>query len=168
VVKVLLILKKRLGIMKIAQIKIAIEIGKRFLKEKSLTKIKVKTSKDIVDYFISYLRDIKKEIFKAVLLDGKNKIIKDVTISEGTLTKSIVHPREVIKKAIAEYTTALVLIHNHPSGEPQPSQDDIVITNRILSACEFVGIRVLDYIIAGNNNYFSFYNEELFKGDNYA
>ncbi|MEO0050181.1 MAG: DNA repair protein RadC, partial [candidate division WOR-3 bacterium] len=126
--------RKGLGIAKIAQIKAAIEIGKRFLKEKSWAKIKVKTSKDIVDYFIPYLRDMKKEIFKAVLLDGKNKIIKDVTISEGTLTKSIVHPREVIKEAIAESSAAIVLIHNHPSGEPQPSPDDIEITNRIISA----------------------------------
>ncbi|HBE45180.1 MAG TPA: hypothetical protein DDW17_06970 [Deltaproteobacteria bacterium] len=155
--------RKGLGIAKIAQIKAAIEIGKRFLKEKSLTKIKVKTSKDIVDYFIPYLRDMKKEIFKAVLLDGKNKIIKDVTISEGTLTKSIVHPREVIKEAIAESASALVLIHNHPSGEPQPSQDDIEITNRMVAACELVGIRILDHIIIGDNNYFSFFNEGLIK-----
>jgi DNA repair protein RadC len=139
--------RKGLGIAKIAQIKASIEIGKRFLKEKSLTKIKVKTSEDIVDYFIPYLRDMKKEIFKAVLLDGKNKIIKDVTISEGTLTKSIVHPREVIKEAVTESSAALVLIHNHPSGEPHPSQDDIEITNRIISACELVGLKILDHII---------------------
>jgi DNA repair protein RadC len=150
--------RKGLGIAKIAQIKAAIEIGKRFLKEKSLTKIKVKTSKDVVDYFIPYLRDMKKEIFKAVLLDGKNKIIKDVTISEGTLTKSIVHPREVIKEAVTESSAALVLIHNHPSDESQPNQDDIEITNRIISVCELVGIKVLDHVIIGDNNYFSFYN----------
>jgi len=155
--------RKGLGIAKIAQIKAAIEIGKRFLKEKSLTKIKIKTSKDIVDYFIPYLRDMKKEIFKVVLLDGKNKIIKDVTISEGTLTKSIVHPREVIKSAVTESSAALVLIHNHPSGEPQPSEDDIEITNRIISACELVGIKVLDHVIIGDNNYFSFFNEGLIK-----
>jgi len=155
--------RKGLGIAKIAQIKAATEIGKRFLKEKSLSKIKIKTSKDIVDYFIPYMRDMKKEIFKAVLLDGKNKIIKDVTLSEGTLTKSIVHPREIIKEAITESASALVLIHNHPSGEPQPSQDDIEITNRIISACELVGIRILDHIIIGDNNYFSFFNEGLIK-----
>lgn len=155
--------RKGLGIAKIAQIKSATEIGKRFLKEKNLTKIKITTSKDLVAYFTPYMRDMKKEIFKAVLLDGKNKIIKDVTISEGTLTKSIVHPREVIKEAVTESAAAFVLIHNHPSGEPQPSQDDIEITNRIVSACELVGIRVLDHIIIGDNNYFSFFNEGLIK-----
>lgn len=153
--------RKGLGIAKIAQIKAAIEIGKRFLKEKSLSKIRIKTSKDMVDYFIPYLRDIKKEVFKAVLLDGKNKFIKDVTISEGTLTKSIVHPREIIKEAVTEGAAALVLIHNHPSGEPQPSQDDIEITNRIISACELVGIKILDHVIIGDNCYFSFFNEGL-------
>ena len=155
--------RKGLGIAKIAQMKAAIEIGKRFLKEKSLSKIKIKFSKDIVDYFIPYLRDMKKEIFKLVLLDGKNKIIKDVTLSEGTLTKSIVHPREVIKEAVTESAAALVLIHNHPSGDPHPSPDDIEVTNRIISACELVGIRVLDHIIIGDNNYFSFFNEGLIK-----
>jgi DNA repair protein RadC len=110
-----------------------------------------------------YLRDMKKEVFKVVLLDGKNKIIKDTTLLEGTLTKSIVHPREVIKEAIIELATALVLIHNHPSGEPQPSQDDIEITNHIISACELVGIKVLYHIIIGDNNYYSFFNEGLIK-----
>lgn len=155
--------RKGLGIAKIAQIKAAIEIGKRFLKEKSLTKIKIKTSKDLVNYFIPYMRDLRKEIFKVVLLDGKNKIIKDVTISEGTLTKSIIHPREILKEAVTESAAALMLMHNHPSGEPQPSQDDIEITNRIISACELVGIKVLDHVIIGANNYFSFFNEGLIK-----
>jgi DNA repair protein RadC len=157
--------RKGLGIAKIAQIKAAIETGKRFHREKSLSKLKIKNSKDIVDYFIPYLRDMKKEVFKAVLLDGKNKIIKDVNISEGTLTKSIVHPREIIKEAVTEGAAALVLIHNHPSGEPEPSQDDIEITNRIISACELVGIRILDHVIIGDNNYFSFFNEGLIKDE---
>lgn len=152
-----------LGLAKFAQVKAAFEIGRRFVKEKSITKLKVKTSDDIVDYFLPYMRDMKKEVFKVILLDGKNKIIKDVTISEGTLTKSIVHPREVIKEAIAESSAAVVLFHNHPSGESQPSQDDIEITNRIISACELIGIKVLDHVIIGDNNYFSFFKKGLIK-----
>lgn len=152
-----------LGIAKIAQVKAAIEIGKRFLKEKSLSKIKIKTTKDIADYFMPYMRDTKREIFKAVLLDGKNKIIKDVTISEGTLNKGIVHPREVIKEAITEAASALILLHNHPSGEPKPSQEDIEITNRLISACEVVGIRVLDHVILGDDRYYSFFDEGLIR-----
>lgn len=160
---------KGLGIAKIAQLKAALEIGKRLREEKTKPRKKIKTSKDIVDYclnyFLPYLRDLKKEIFKAILLDGKNKIIKDVTISEGILTASIVHPREVIKEAIAESSAAIVLVHNHPSGESEPSKDDIEITNQLISACELVGLRVLDHIILGDDNYYSFLNEGLIKGD---
>lgn len=155
--------RKGLGIAKIAQIKAAIEIGKRFLIEKSLSSVKFKKSKDIVNYFIPYMRDLKKEIFKIILLDGKNKIIKDITISEGTLNKTIIHPREVIREAIIESASAIILLHNHPSGEPEPSQQDIEITNRLISACELIGIKILDHIILGDNNYYSFYNEGLIK-----
>lgn len=155
--------RKGLGIAKIAQIKAAIEIGKRFNREKSLTKIRIKHTEDIVEYLMPYLRDLKKEIFKIILLDGKNKIIKDVTISEGILTKSIVHPREIIKEAVTESAAAIILVHNHPSGEPRPSQADIEITNRIISACELFGIKVLDHIIIGDNNYYSFFNEGKIK-----
>lgn len=109
------------------------------------------------------MRDTKKEIFKAVLLDGRNKIIKDVTISEGTLNKGIVHPREIIKQAITESASPLILLHNHPSGEPEPSQEDIEITNCLTSACELLGIRILDHIIIGDNNYFSLLNKGLIK-----
>lgn len=154
---------------KFAQIKAAFELGKRFREEKTKPKKKVKTSKDIVNYclehFMPYLRDMKKEVFKAILLDGRNKVIKDVTISEGTLTASMVHPREVIKEAISESASAIVLVHNHPSGESEPSEDDIEITNRLISACKLVGLRVLDHIILGDNNYYSFLNEGLIEED---
>lgn len=117
------------------------------MKEKILTKIKVKTYKDIIDYFIPYLRDMKKEVFKALLLDAKNRIINDLTLSEGTVTKNIVDLREVIKEAIVESSSKLILIHNHPSGEPQTSQDEIEITDRLISTFEHVGIKVSDDII---------------------
>ncbi len=121
--------RKGLGVAKIAQIKAAIEIGKRFMKEESTNKIKIKSSKDVMDYINNYVspctRNLKKEIFKIILLDGKNKIIKDKTLTEGTTTKTIVDVGEIIKEAVTESSTAIILVHNHPSGEPQPSQDDI-------------------------------------------
>ena len=98
-----------------------------------------------------------------MLLDGRNKIIKDVTISEGSLTKSIVHPREVIKEATKESAAALIFVHNHPSGESKPTKDDIEITERLIKACDIVGIRVLDHIIIGANDYYSFADEGLIK-----
>lgn len=159
--------RKGLGIAKIAQIKAAIEIGKRFMKAENTNKIKIKNSKDAVEYINNYVspytRDLKKEIFKIILLDGKNKIIKDKTLTEGTITKTIVDVGEIIKEAVIESSPAIIIVHNHPSGEPQPSQDDIKITNRIIAGCEIVGIKVLDHIIIGDGHYFSFCDEGLIK-----
>jgi len=154
---------KGIGPAKSAQMKAALEIGKRFLRQKTEPKEKIKSVEDVFNYYKPYLRDLKKEVFKVMLLDGRNKIIKDVTISEGSLTKSIVHPREVIKEATKESAAALIFVHNHPSGESKPTKDDIEITERLIKACDIVGIRVLDHIIIGANDYFSFADEGLIK-----
>ena len=154
---------KGIGPAKGAQIKAALEIGKRFLRQETEPKEKIKSVEDVFNYYKPYLRDLKKEVFKVMLLDGRNKIIKDVTISEGSLTKSIVHPREVIKEATKESAAALIFVHNHPSGESKPTKDDIEITERLINACDIVGIRVLDHIIIGANDYFSFADEGLIK-----
>jgi DNA repair protein RadC len=98
-----------------------------------------------------------------VLLDGKNKMIRDMVVSEGSLTASIVHPREVIKEAIKESAAAIILVHNHPSGDPAPSKDDIKITNRLVDACSIVGIRVLDHIVLGDDTHYSFLDEGLIQ-----
>lgn len=154
---------KGIGPAKGAQIKAALEIGKRFLRQETEPKEKIKSVEDVFNYYKPYLRDLKKEVFKVMLLDGRNKIIKDVTISEGSLTKSIVHPREVIKEATKESAAALIFVHNHPSGESKPTKDDVEITERLIKACDIVGIRVLDHIIIGANDYFSFADEGLIK-----
>jgi len=154
---------KGIGPAKSAQMKAALEIGKRFLRQKTEPKEKIKSVEDVFNYYKPYLRDLKKEVFKVILLDGRNKIIKDVTISEGSLTKSIVHPREVIKEATKESAAALIFVHNHPSGESKPTKDDIEITERLIKACDIVGIRVLDHIIIGANDYYSFADEGLIK-----
>jgi len=107
------------------------------------------------------MRNLKKEIFKIVLLDSKNKILKDIVISQGSLTSSLVHPREVLNPAIKESAAAIVLIHNHPSGDPAPSQDDIEITHRLKQACDIVGIKVLDHIVIGEKSHFSFLDEKM-------
>lgn len=93
----------------------------------------------------------------------KSKFSNDITISEGSLTASVVHPREVIKEAIKESAAAVILVHNHPSGEPKPSDEDIEITSRLVQACDLVGIRVLDHVIIGGDGYMSFVDEGLMK-----
>ena len=117
----------------------------------------------ILNYYKPYLRDLKKEVFKVMLLDGRNKIVNDITISEGSLTASVVHPREVIKEAIKESAAAVIFVHNHPSGEPKPSEEDVEITNRLVQACDLVGIRVLDHVIIGGDGYMSFVDAGLMK-----
>jgi len=108
------------------------------------------------------MRSIKKEIFKIILLDSKNKILKDIIISQGSLTSSLVHPREVLNPAIKESAASIILIHNHPSGDPTPSQDDIEITQRLKQACDIVGIKVLDHIVIGEKSHFSFVDQKMF------
>ena len=152
-----------IGMAKAAQIKAALEIGKRFLREKTKMGWKIKSVEDVVNYYKPYLRDLKKEVFKVMLLDGRNKIINDIAISEGSLTASVVHPREVIKEAIKGSAAAIIFVHNHPSGEPKPSEEDIEITNRLVQACDLVGIRALDHIIIGGDDYMSFVDAGLMK-----
>jgi len=152
-----------IGMAKAAQIKAALEIGKRFLREKTKIGRKIKSVDDVVNYYKPYLRDLKKEVFKVMLLDGRNKIVNDITISEGSLTASVVHPREVIKEAIKESAAAVIFVHNHPSGDSKPSDEDIEITNRLVQACDLVGIRVLDHVIIGGDGYMSFVDAGLMK-----
>jgi len=91
-----------------------------------------------------------------ILLDGKNTIIKDVTVSEGSLTLSIVHPREAFVPAVRESAAAVIFVHNHPSGDPDASPEDRALTERLVSVGELVGIRVLDHVIIGDRQYLSF------------
>ena len=152
---------KGIGMAKAAQVKAALEIGKRMSSQYGGKKKKFRSSDDVVNYFIPLMRNLKKEIFKIVLLDSKNKILKDIVISQGSLTSSLVHPREVLNPAIKESAAAIVLIHNHPSGDPAPSQDDIEITHRLKQACDIVGIKVLDHIVIGEKSHFSFLDEKM-------
>ena len=103
------------------------------------------------------------EVFLVVHLDGKNRMVGMSTISVGCLNRSIVHPREVFRPAIANLTAGLLFIHNHPSGEPEPSREDIQITERLCEVGKLIGIRCLDHIIIGKGRYFSFADEGLIK-----
>ena len=154
--------EKGIGTAKAAQIKAAFEIGKRMLSGGSGLKKVFRSSDDVVNYYIPLMKNMKKEVFKTILLDSKNKILKEnVTVSEGSLTASIVHPREVFKDAIRESAAAVILVHNHPSGDPSPSQEDIEITQRLVKSGEIVGIRVLDHIIIGDGRHFSFLDRKM-------
>ena len=108
------------------------------------------------------LKDKKKEHFLVLLLDTRNQLIKISEISVGSLDASIVHPREVFKEAMAGSAASVIFVHNHPSGDPAASEDDIGLSKRLAQAGEITGIDVLDHVIIGDNNYLSLKREGLF------
>jgi DNA repair protein RadC len=144
------------GEAKAAQLKAAIELGKRALAGPLIKGTKITSSRDLFTHYHPALRDLRHEIFKVVLLDAKHAIMRDATVSEGSLTLSIVHPREVFTLAVKESAAAVIFLHNHPSGDPTPSQEDRVLTARLVSAGEVLGIRVLDHLVVGDGRYVSF------------
>ena len=144
-----------IGKTKAVQIKAALELGNRIASYKP-AKYKIKNPWDIYKYYMESLRYQYKEIFKVVLLNTKNEIITDVDISMGTLNSSLVHPREVFREAIRRSSNKIILLHNHPSGNAEPSKEDKSVTNRLKECGELIGIEVIDHIIIGDGIYFSF------------
>lgn len=123
---------------------------------------KIKNPWDVYTYYMEEMRYYKKEIFKIIMLNTKNEIISDYDVSVGTLNYSVVHPREVFKEAIKKSSNAIILMHNHPSGNPNPSSEDIMITKRLEKCGEIVGIEVLDHVIIGEGLYYSLKEHDKF------
>jgi DNA repair protein RadC len=144
-----------IGPAKAAEIKAAIELGRRYQKP-SLTGASFCSSQDVAVYYQPRMKDLKKEMFRCILLDTKNKIIREEVVSIGSLSASIVHPRDSFKTAIRESAAAVIFVHNHPSGDIKPSREDILLTRRLVQAGEVLGIQVLDHIIIGDGDHFSF------------
>jgi len=143
---------KGIGPAKAMQIKAIFEINKRVNSGVICERV-VNCSEDIAKYYIERMKGLKREHLIAVFLDSKNKIINDKVISIGTLNSSLVHPREVFKEAIKNSANAIILVHNHPSGDCGPSSEDIEITDRVREAGEMVGIKLLDHIIIGKKEW---------------
>ncbi len=152
---------KGMGLAKASGIKAAFALASRFQARKLERLDRFTSPRQVFDYFHHEFRDTRKEYFLALLLDGKNRIIRRVQISEGSLNQSIVHPREVFSPAVKESAAALILVHNHPTGDPAPSQEDIAITRRLKEAGQIMGIAVLDHIIVGDGEYISFVERGL-------
>ena len=125
-------------------------------------KKKIRTGKDVFDIYSDRLKDRKKEEFFVLLLDTKNNVIGDHQISVGTLNSSLIHPREVFNPAIKANANALILVHNHPSGDCTPSNEDKEVTKRLNKAGELLGIKVLDHTIIGKDDYFSLKQNGIF------
>ncbi|MEG0180645.1 MAG: RadC family protein [Paraclostridium sp.] len=144
-----------IGLSKASQIKAALELGIRISSAKP-TRYKVTNPWDIYKFYMEGLRYLNKEIFKIILLNTKNEIICDVDISVGTLNMSVVHPREVFREAIKRSSNKIILMHNHPSGNIDPSNEDKKVTSRLIKCGELIGIEVIDHIIIGDGLYYSF------------
>ncbi|MCR1849505.1 DNA repair protein RadC [Paeniclostridium sordellii] len=144
-----------IGISKATQIKAALELGIRISSAKP-TKYKVTNPWDIYKYYMEGLRYLNKEIFKIILLNTKNEIICDIDVSVGTLDMSLVHPREVFREAIKRNSNKIILMHNHPSGNIEPSNEDKNVTLRLIKCGDLIGIEVIDHIIIGDGLYYSF------------
>ncbi|MBN1224227.1 MAG: DNA repair protein RadC [Candidatus Aminicenantes bacterium] len=144
-------------------IKLVQEVSRRFLKEKMMSRPVCHSSKEVFDYLYHSLRDAKTEKFKVLFLDSKNTILEEKTFFEGTVDASAVYPREVIKAALRHDASSLIFVHNHPSGDPDPSESDREITQELVFAAGIMQLKVLDHIIIGNNRYFSFADQGLIE-----
>lgn len=156
-------LKKEGGGDSIAALRILsfIELSKRYSKlmKGGYNNKVINSAKDVYNMFVDEMSSYKKEVLKIVLLDIKNKVIKVSDVSTGTLSSSIVHPREIFKEAIKESAYSVMLVHNHPSGNPEPSKDDIEMTKVIINAGKILNILVLDHVIIGNNKFWNWLDQ---------
>ncbi|RII00730.1 JAB domain-containing protein [candidate division NPL-UPA2 bacterium Unc8] len=156
---------KGIGSAKAAQIKACFEILKRLeTQDKEISGDTVISSpKDVAEFAQPILKDKKKEYFLIFPLDSRNRIAKESIISVGTLTANLVHPREVFKEAISRNAVQIIVIHNHPSGDPEPSEDDLEITKRLIESGKILDIEVFDHIIVAKNAFFSFKERRLIR-----
>lgn len=144
-------------------IKLIQEVSRRFLKERMMSRPACHSSKEVFDYLYHVLRDSKREKFKVLFLDAKNQIIEEKTFFEGTVDSSVVYPREIMKSALKFDASSTIFVHNHPSGDPEPSENDKEITKELVFAAKILQMKVLDHIIIGNNRYFSFADKGLIE-----
>ena len=152
---------KDIGPAKAVQIKAAIEIGKRFAASPAAKGDVIESSEDIYRIMRLYLQNLDREEFHIVLLTNRNKVLLKQRLFQGSLSSSLVEPREIIKTALNYSAASVIFVHNHPSGNPSPSAEDKSLTKRLKMACEVMGIRVLDHIIIGSETYFSFNEHSL-------
>jgi DNA repair protein RadC len=144
---------------RIAAVRAAIELGRRAASVPIRLGDPLRDAATVFAHVQGRLPQLDREVFLALLLDGRNRLRAEVCVSEGTLTTALVHPREVFAPAIRDRAAALILVHNHPSGDPTPSSEDVALTERLRQVGEVVGIRVLDHVVVGHARYVSLAEE---------
>ena len=138
-----------LGIAKAVRLGAAVELARRLKARPNGSRVKLSSPGEVAAYYGPALESRKKEVFRVALLDSQNGLLRDVQVSEGSLSASIVHPREVFRPAVLEAAAHLILVHNHPSGDPTPSKEDLHLTRQLVEAGRLLGLRVHDHVIIG-------------------
>jgi DNA repair protein RadC len=144
---------------RLAAVRAAVELGRRATAAPIRVGEPIRDAASVFAHVRGRLPQLDREVFLALLLDGRNRLRAEVCVSEGTLTTALVHPREVFAPAIRDRAAALILVHNHPSGDPTPSSEDVALTERLRQVGEVVGIRVLDHVVVGHGRYMSLAEE---------
>jgi DNA repair protein RadC len=144
------------GPAKIATLRAVGEMSRRQLREKVEHESFIECSRDVVDLLAHTFRDLDQEVFSVVFLNTKHRVMKIEELFRGTIDSASVYPREIVKRALALSSSAIVAVHNHPSGNPEPSREDQRLTHELRDACKLVDVVLLDHIVLGGNDYFSF------------
>jgi DNA repair protein RadC len=139
-----------------ARVAAALELGRRMAAETSRERVRIQGAGDVYDRCAPELRDRVQEEFHVLLLNTQHAVTRDVLVTRGTLDTSVVHPRDVFRHAILESAASVILVHNHPSGDPTPSPEDRALTGQLVLAGELLGISVLDHVVVGDGRYVSF------------
>jgi DNA repair protein RadC len=152
---------KGIGTARAAQLKAALELARRYTLRLQSSRAQFSNSQRVFDHFQFYFRGKQQEEFWVVSLDAKNRLLSQARISKGTLMASVVHPREIFRIAIRNAAAAIIILHNHPSGDPEPSVEDRKVTTQVAEAGKLLGIPLLDHVIIGSNHYYSFKDRGL-------
>jgi DNA repair protein RadC len=145
-----------IGNAKVSRIRAAAEIGRRVATEPVNSGMAIRGSQQVFEHYRERMKGLKKETFSCLMLDTRHHLIRKEEVAVGSLNESVVHPREVFKSAINVSAAAVLFVHNHPSGNPQPSPQDRQLTKRLCEAGKLIGIQVLDHLIIGHERYYSF------------
>ncbi|PNZ70475.1 JAB domain-containing protein [Staphylococcus croceilyticus] len=154
---------KGIGTYKATTLKAAFELGERMNTRSTHEKVKIKSPKDVADMMMAKMKDLTQEHFIALFLNSKNVVMKEEVIYKGTLNSSVIHPREVFNAAIRASSNAIIVVHNHPSGDVTPSKEDIATTIRLKECGHILGIDLLDHIIIGDQKFTSLVEEGYFE-----
>ncbi|MFQ5897004.1 MAG: DNA repair protein RadC [Candidatus Methylomirabilia bacterium] len=146
---------KGMGRAKAVRLAALFELSRRLRSRGSEVKVTLGSPDQVFARYAPLMEDLKKEVFRVVLLDAQNRLLKDVIVSEGTLSASLVHPREVFKPAILESAAALILLHNHPSGDPTPSREDLRLTRQLVECGNLLDLKIHDHVIVGMGRFVS-------------